>query len=125
MAYTSHGHHIPGTYERDHGANRVQKCGGVTKCERCIKESSKILPLKVVGGKDDIPRRNVELVSYSNGKRIVLGEVEVELVLDHNGITTSVKVEPDSSLQVWLGMVTGTTGEKFNGNLEISNLGED
>jgi hypothetical protein len=39
MAFTSHGHHIPGTtYDRDGDLGRVN-CGGTNICQRCNQEA--------------------------------------------------------------------------------------
>lgn len=40
MAYTSHGHVIPGTVTGLSLAGRVHRCGGITGCERCRREAA-------------------------------------------------------------------------------------
>lgn len=38
MAYTGHGHHIPGTVKGEISPSRVARCGGVKICRRCKAE---------------------------------------------------------------------------------------
>lgn len=39
MAWTSHGHHIPGTYVVDRPPQDVARCGGVRLCKVCSTEA--------------------------------------------------------------------------------------
>ena len=39
MAYTSHGHHIPGTRKGPEKAPMTARCGGVSWCIKCIEEA--------------------------------------------------------------------------------------
>ena len=40
MAYTSHGHHIPGTAKGKERPPMVARCGGVTWCKVCMAEAA-------------------------------------------------------------------------------------
>jgi hypothetical protein len=45
VAYTSHGHHIPGT-DKLNPPNMVARCGGIGRCKTCNGET---LPVQVTG----------------------------------------------------------------------------
>lgn len=54
MAYTSHGHHIPGTIKGEGTPGERARCGGVGNCTRCTGEAkSAVINSRMVGEKGD------------------------------------------------------------------------
>lgn len=43
MAYTGHGHHIPGSVDSGTPPKQVARCGGPKLCTQCAKDASKAL----------------------------------------------------------------------------------
>lgn len=72
MAYTGHGHHIPGTSKGEgmiQADRSVARCGGPAFCPRCKKEAEDYM-ISVVGTGEDYQRKAKEIVKqYIDGLR--------------------------------------------------------
>lgn len=48
MAFTKHGHHIPGTIRDEYNPNSVARCGGTYMCNQCQKDAAAFFTGEVV-----------------------------------------------------------------------------
>lgn len=49
MAYTSHGHHIPGTVLQPRTRQLVARCGGPSLCKQCMTEAGRYDAMTTTG----------------------------------------------------------------------------
>jgi hypothetical protein len=71
MAYTSHGHHIPGTLKGEGvtKANSVARCGGPNMCRRCKQDVADYMSA-ITGTSEDFQQKAKEIVkNYLDGLR--------------------------------------------------------
>lgn len=74
MAYTRHGHHIPGT-NRGEGVTKApapERCGGVEKCSECKMDMETYL-VRFMGEPIDYPAKAKRLVKDHVGLRYLKG----------------------------------------------------
>lgn len=81
MAFTGHGHHIPGTIQGDTRPTNVARCGGVNVCPRCKDDVQALMGNASPGAKpqkiehvDYVALAKKALVRYIDGTSISLEE---------------------------------------------------
>lgn len=69
MAYTGHGHHIPGTQQGTGTIGEIVQCGGVTLCPRCKSEVASTISI-MVGQKENFQEKAMDLVKVLVDERL-------------------------------------------------------
>jgi hypothetical protein len=94
MAYTRHGHHIPGTIEGDITVEGIARCGGVKICPSCKSEAE--VATRGTTSRNDECRLDFTKHVTLRMRGDDVGEAKIWI--DHGEIFISANIDPSSRL---------------------------